>query len=213
MRTPTLIETVRIKDGGAPHWALHLRRLSESCRDLGVPLPGTLLLPEGGPDRVHRLEVGPKGVKTEDRPVGSTKPVRLVTARTPHQPYPHKTTDRAVFDRARAEAAAGGADDALLVTKGGGFVAECSIWAIFWWEEGLLCAPAPELGILRSVARMRLEEVIGKPAVRQVRVEGLAHRSIFVANSARGVVPVASLDGHVVPEAAETEELARRFWP
>jgi len=38
-------------------------------------------------------------------------------------------------------------------------------------------------------------------------------RSLFVANAVRGVVPVASLDGTAMPESAETNALARRFWP
>ena len=36
-----LIETVRIRDGVAPLWYLHLRRLAESCRALGIPLPAS----------------------------------------------------------------------------------------------------------------------------------------------------------------------------
>ena len=56
---PSLIETVRIRNGVAPLWYLHLRRLVTSCKALGVPLPGELLTPGGGPDRIHRLEGGP----------------------------------------------------------------------------------------------------------------------------------------------------------
>ena len=58
---PSLIETVRIRNGVAPLWYLHLRRLATSCKALGVPLPGELITPGGGADRVHRLEVGPQG--------------------------------------------------------------------------------------------------------------------------------------------------------
>jgi branched-subunit amino acid aminotransferase/4-amino-4-deoxychorismate lyase len=36
---------------------------------------------------------------------------------------------------------------------------------------------------------------------------------MFVANSVRGVVPVATLDGSAIPAAPETEALATRFWP
>ena len=49
---PTLIETVRVRNRVAPLWYLHLRRLSESCRTLGVPFPLTFEVPSGGPDRV-----------------------------------------------------------------------------------------------------------------------------------------------------------------
>ena len=36
----TLIETVRLRNGAAPLWYLHVRRLATSCRALGVPIPG-----------------------------------------------------------------------------------------------------------------------------------------------------------------------------
>ncbi len=45
----TLIETVRIRNGAAPLWYLHLRRLAGSCKALGVPLPGELLTPKAAP--------------------------------------------------------------------------------------------------------------------------------------------------------------------
>ncbi len=64
-RIPSLIETVRIRNGVAPFWYLHLRRIASSCKALGVPLPGELLTPAGGPDRVHRLEVGPRGAPSQ----------------------------------------------------------------------------------------------------------------------------------------------------
>ena len=39
----TLIETIRVRQGAAPLWYLHLRRLAVSCKALGIPLPGELL--------------------------------------------------------------------------------------------------------------------------------------------------------------------------
>ena len=68
---PTLIETIRIRNGVAPLWYLHLRRLSESCRALGVPFPLRMDVPSGGPDRVVRLEVGPRGMVVTERPFGA----------------------------------------------------------------------------------------------------------------------------------------------
>ena len=59
MRHPpvALIETIRIRNSVAPLWYLHLRRLAVSCKALGIPLPGELPPPAGGPDRIHRLQV------------------------------------------------------------------------------------------------------------------------------------------------------------
>jgi branched-subunit amino acid aminotransferase/4-amino-4-deoxychorismate lyase len=209
---PNLIETVRIRNGAAPLWYLHLRRLATSCKALGVPLPGELLTPSGGADRIHRLEVGLRGVQLSERPVGSTAPVGLVVARETHRPYPHKTTERDQFDRALKEARAAGADDGVMLTAGG-YVAECAVWGLFWWEEGRLCTPAFELGVLQGVARARLEELSGGLVERRVRLEDLVGRSLFVANAARGVVPVARLEGRSVPQDPGTTRLSGSFWP
>jgi branched-subunit amino acid aminotransferase/4-amino-4-deoxychorismate lyase len=209
---PSLIETVRIRNGMAPLWYLHLRRLATSCKALGVPLPGELITPEGGADRIHRLEVGPRGLRLSERPVGSTAAVALTLATVTHRPYPHKTTDRTQFDRAQEEARAAGADDALMLTAGG-YVAECSVWGLFWWDAGRLCAPALDLGVLPGVARARLQELTGGLVERRVGMEELEGRSLLVANAARGVVPVASLEGRKVPQDPGTSRLSGSFWP
>jgi len=210
-RMPSLIETVRIRNGVAPLWYLHLRRLASSCKALGVPLPGELPTPSGGSDRIHRLEVDPHGLEVSQRPVGSNEPVSLVLARVTHRPYPHKTTERAQFDRAIEEARSAGADDAVLLSDGG-HVAECAIWGLFWWEGNRLCAPPLSLGILPGVARARLEELTGGIAERRVRPEEITGRGVFVANAARGVVPVASFQGRPVPQDSGTARLSASFW-
>jgi 4-amino-4-deoxychorismate lyase len=208
----TLIETVRIRNGAAPLWYLHVRRLATSCRALGVPIPTELITPEGGADRVHRLLVSRRGVVAGERPVGSTAPVRLITSKVVHRPYPHKLVERERFDRALADAKAMGADDGLLLTVGGQ-VAETAIWGIFWWEDGRVAAPALEIGVLPGVGRARIGEIVGEIQERKVTLDEIRGRPLFVANSVRGVVPVATLDGAAVPEAPETEALASRFWP
>ena len=208
----TLIETVRIRNGAAPLWYLHVRRLAASCRALGVPIPTELITPEGGADRVHRLLVSRRGVVVGERPVGSLAPVRLITSKVVHRPYPHKLVDRERFDRALAEAKAAGADDGLLLTVGGQ-VAETAIWGLFWWEDGRVTAPPLEIGVLPGVARARITELVGEVHERTATVEEIRDKSPFVANAVRGVIRVATLDGAVVPENAETEALAGRFWP
>jgi branched-subunit amino acid aminotransferase/4-amino-4-deoxychorismate lyase len=206
-----LIETVRVRSGVAPLWGLHLRRLLRSCRELGVPFPLEFTVPAGGADRVQRLEVSAHGVQVSEREVGSVEPVRLITSRVVHEPYPHKTTERAQFDRALADAATAGADDALLLAEGG-WVGETAIWGIYWWEGKRLCAPPLGLGILTSVARARIGELV---PIEEGRVErrALERRSLFVANAARGIVEVAALDGVPRPGSAATRALQARFWP
>jgi branched-subunit amino acid aminotransferase/4-amino-4-deoxychorismate lyase len=208
----SLIETVRIRGGRAPLWYLHLRRLAGSCKALGVALPGELLTPEGGHDRVHRMEVGPRGLSLSERPVGIVEPVRLISAGVVHQPYPHKTTERAQFDRVLHEAKAAGADDGLMFTAAG-FAAEAAIWSLFWWDDGRVCGPELSLGVLPGVARARLAEITGGLQERRLRRPELDRVHFFLANAVRGVVQVASLDGRRVAPSAATDALAARFWP
>ena len=206
----SLIETVRILGGRAPLWHLHLRRLVASCKALGVPFPPEFEVPAGGADRVHRIVVGPKGKQVSEREVGPVRPVRLITCRVVHQPYLHKTMDRGQFAEAAAQAEAAGADDGLMLTAEG-VVAECAIWSIFWWEGETLCAPALAVGVLPGVARMRIAELV--PVVeRKTRRTGLDRVPLFVANAARGIVHVASLDGHAESPHNETAKLQQRFW-
>ena len=112
---------------------------------------------------------------------------------------------------ALAEARAAGADDALLVNEGG-YVTECAIWTLFWWEGDLICTPALMLGILPGVARARIAELAGDLAERRVRVGDIEGRSLFVANAVRGVVPVRSFQGHPVPQNPGTSRLSASFW-
>jgi 4-amino-4-deoxychorismate lyase len=206
-----LIETVRLRGGEAPLWGLHLGRLFRSCAELGVPPPLELAVPAGGPDRIHRLTVGARGVDVTERPVGPTSPVDLITTSVVHRPYPHKTTARSSFDRALADARRAGADDAVMLTEGAK-VAECAIWSLFWWgEQGELCTPALELGVLPGVARDRIGALV---PLRQQSVgrDALDGRPLFVANAVRGVVSVKRLDGRLVPDFSATEPLRARFW-
>ncbi|HEY0350667.1 MAG TPA: aminotransferase class IV [Gemmatimonadales bacterium] len=209
---PVLIETIRVQQGAAPLWYLHLRRLAVSCKALGIPLPGELPPPEGGPDRIHRLEVGMRGVQVTERLVGSSDPVKLIVSRIAHHSYPYKTTDRAQFDRALDTARGAEADDALLLTPGG-FVAETAIYSIFWWENQRLCAPALDLGILPGVGRARVIELAGQVEERRSAWNEIRGSPLFVVNSVRGIVKVAAVQGEPVPASRETDALGARFWP
>jgi branched-subunit amino acid aminotransferase/4-amino-4-deoxychorismate lyase len=207
-----LIETIRIRNGVAPLWYLHLRRLATSCKALGIPLPGELPTPGGGSDRVHRLEIGMRGVQVSERLVGPTEPVKLIISRIAHHPYPHKTTDRAQFERALDKARGAEADDALLLTPGG-FVAETAIYSVFWWESGTLCAPALDIGILPGVGRARVVEIVGPVEERKTTWKELQGAPLFLVNAVRGVVKVSAVQDDAVPPSAHTDALATRFWP
>lgn len=206
-----LIETVRVRNGAAPLWYLHLRRLVASCQTLGIPFPRVLEVPEGGDDRVHRLEVGARGTTVTTRPVGPTAPIRLITTGVPHLNYRYKTTGRIQFERAAEEAARAGGDDGLMLTSLGE-VAEATIWCLFWWEGDTLCAPALDLGILPGVSRMRIEELHGPVAERRVGRRAITGQSLFLSNAVRGIVEVVTLDRVEVPSHPGTGALRDRFW-
>ena len=207
----TLIETVRLRNGAAPLWYLHVRRLATSCRALGVPIPVELPTPEGGPDRVHRLLVSRRGVVAGERPVGSMAPVRLITAKVVHRPYPHKLVDRERFDRALADAKAAGADDGC-----------CSRWVAKsrrlrsgessggrmgrWWPRRSSSA------ILPGVARARIEELVGDIAERKdTGGDPWPERVRGERRAGRGSGGLARR--HNMPDFAANRALARRFWP
>ena len=210
--TPALIETMRIRNGAAPLWYLHIRRLATSCKALGIPLPGELPPPEGGLDRTVRWEVGMRGVQESERLVEPVEAVKLIISRIAHHPYPHKTTERAQFDRARDKARGAEADDALLLTPGG-YLAETAIWSVFWWEGGKLCAPALELGILPGVGRARIMELAGPIEERRATWSEVRGLPLFLANAVRGVAKVSAVQDDPVPSAKQTDELAAHFWP
>ena len=219
-----LIETMRGHGGRLPLLGRHLARLRGSLAALGRPAPPGDLAElaraaagggagEGGmhADRVVRLallEGAPTITTRDDLHVA---PPAVIVATEPHAPYPHKTTARGVFDRARAEARALGADDALLVTPAG-YIAEGTTWSVFWWEGGRLCTPALDLGILPGVGRARVMELAEVAEVRVTATE-FAGRSLFLVNAVRGIVPIGSFRGRDVHLDARTGELSHRFWP
>ena len=209
--SPALIETIRVRNGTTPLWPLHLARLWRSCSVLGLSIP-TLVVPARGEDRAVRLELSNRGPAWSSRPLGGTDPVKLVTSRIKHTPYRDKTTDRDQFDAALAEAQAVAADDALMLTDEG-MVAECSMFALFWWEGNRVCTPALSLGVLPSVSRMRIAEVVGGVSEREVVRSSLPAAGVFVANAVRGIVSVASIDRVSCAENPATADLRARFWP
>jgi len=211
-----LIETMRAKDGRLPWLARHVARLRASLAALGAPeLPDALAdlvrFAAGPGDRVVRLQVTDGLAEISTREVNAEQGINVMVAHDVHHPYPHKTTRRDQFGRALANARRAGANDALLVTADG-FVAEGTAWNLFWWENGDLCTPAAELGILPGLGRKRIMELIAVKEER-VPVAALAGRSLFLVNAVRGIVEIAAFGDARVPRDARTAELASRFWP
>ena len=218
VRMPGLIETMRVRGGRIPFLERHLSRLERSRAVLGLPQPaqdiGALVTPFAGTDdAVLRIEVCDGRATMTVRDVRALAPPAIITASQPHQPYLHKTTERAAFARAAAEAAAARAEDALLLTRDG-WVAEGAVWNVFWWEGEMLRTPGLDVGVLPGIGRTRVLELAGAGVTegRYPRA-ALDGRSLFLTNAVRGVVAIASLDGVAVPAHPRTADLARRFWP
>jgi branched-subunit amino acid aminotransferase/4-amino-4-deoxychorismate lyase len=212
-----LIETMRVRDGHIPFLDRHLARLGRSLGELGLPKPSqdvaALVRPFAGTgDAVLRVEVRDGRASVTVRELPQLGPPAVITASEPHQPYPHKTTERDCFTDAGQEADVAEADDALLLTPEG-WVAEGTAWTVFWWEGGTLRTPALDLGILPGVGRARVLEVANRAEQDRYRKPALAGKSLFLTNAVRGIVPIASLDGAPVPADPRTGELAQRFWP
>jgi branched-subunit amino acid aminotransferase/4-amino-4-deoxychorismate lyase len=212
-----LIETVRVRDGRLPFLERHLARLGRSLGGLGLPKPSqdvvALVRPFAATgDAVLRVEVRDGRASVTVRELPQLGPLAVITASEPHQPYPHKTTERDCFTDAGQEAEVAEADDALLLTPEG-WVAEGTVWSVFWWEGDTLRTPALDLGILPGVGRARVLELVKRAEQDRYRKQALAGKSLFLTNAVRGIVPIASLDGAPVPADPRTAELAQRFWP
>jgi 4-amino-4-deoxychorismate lyase len=211
-----LIETMRVREGRIPLLPRHLTRLVRSGSELGLRAPSqdvaALVAPfaETG-EAVMRVEVEDGRATVTVRALPSLEPPAVITASAPHQPYVHKTTERDCFEEAAEEAEIAEADDALLLTHEG-WVAEGTVWSLFWWERDGLQTPALDLGILPGIGRARVAELA--PVVEaRVRRGALDGRSVFLVNAVRGIVPIAALDGLAVPVDGRTAELGRNFWP
>ncbi len=204
----TLLETIGVWQGRAPLLRLHQERLDGSSVALGVR-PASLDPPRDRDGIVScRLTEGVVSYRWRPRP--EPGPVRLATAPEPLRPYPHKTSQRRQFETAGAWARGHGADEALILADGG-LVAESGIWAVCWWEGQTVAGPPLTLGILPSVARRWLLEQGVELVERELPRAGTGGKSLFLANAARGVVEVGSLDGDPVSAHPGTVALAAFF--
>jgi len=212
-----LIETMRVREGRIPFLERHLARLERSLRALGLPRPArdvaALVTPFSGTgNAVLRVEVCDGRATVTVRELPALDAPAVITAAEPHRPYPNKTTERDCFLDAAEEAEIAEADDALLLTPEG-WVAEGTVWNVFWWDGDRLRTPAEDVGILPGIGRARVLELAGTVEQGRYARQVMEGKGLFLTNAVRGIVPLASLDGVRVPADPRTAELARRFWP
>ncbi len=220
---PALFETMRVRGGVLPFLDQHLARLAHGATTLHLPPPSAVLrtialerAADGPADRVLRLGWSADGAAWSEREVGPERPWHVVTVGVQHRPYPVKSEDRLMFDRALAEAEAVGADEPLMLAADGN-VAETARFAVVWWDADVLCVPDPTLGVLPSVGLARIlvlatERGIPVAAGRYARAS-LDGRSVALVNAVRGIVPVGTLDGAQVVAPPALSALAEAFWP
>lgn len=111
----------------------------------------------------------------------------------------HKVGSRLLNVLARAEAESAGADEALILNTSGE-VLEAASGNVFWVQRNLVLTPPSAIGALPGVTRAIVLELCAALGIttqkRKVPVEALQTADgMFVTNSARGIVNVASLDG------------------
>lgn len=201
----SILETMRWR----PHEGFflldrHLARAAAAARYFQIPFDRAAIVRTlsdaaaafGGEGRRVRLLLGQDGgVAVEAQPFVPPcpgTPVAYIVARTrldADDPFVrHKTTRRAVYDAAAAEAAAAGADEALLL-NGAGALADGGRSTLFVERDGVWLTPPLADGALDGCLRRELIET-GPREIREERIwpQMLADASaVYVGNAVRGL--------------------------
>lgn len=233
-----LFETVRVAGGRPRHLARHLARLRQGAEILAIPLAAGaaeravdgLLAAAGLSAGILRLTVtrgeGPRGLLPpphpsptilatlspwEALPAQTRLAVATVTRRNEHSPLSRiKSLNMLDNVLARAEAAAAGADEALLLNTAGR-VAEAAAANLFALIDGAIVTPPVAEGALPGIARalaMAELAVVERP----LALADLRRASGILLTSSLGVRAVSALDGRPLPpggSAALAERLTR----
>jgi len=217
-----LFETIRVKDGKVPFLERHIARLSASCQALERPAPAPEIAERirqhhsaSTGDIIMRVTLDERGERIDNRPVPEPGPMRIVFSGTHHQPYPHKTTDRAVFDRARSRVVPYRADETVMLTSDG-VLAEGAVTNVFFWLGSVLCTPSLDLGILPGIGRARVLEIARERKI-EVREDHFSRTDIqglpmFLVNSVRGVLETTVHGDWRRERDDRTLRLAEHFW-
>ena len=197
-----LIETMLFEGGACALLERHLERLTASADYFGFPLERDAALEalaaatdgRGEPARV-RLTLNARGeIRVETAPIPEPREFRVAWG---HEPVDerdiflyHKTSERAVYERARA--AAPDADDVLLVNSRGEVTEGC-IGNLVVELEGRRYTPPVECGLLEGVFRAELL------AQRQIETRILTPKEVdasskrWLVNALRGWIPIGRL--------------------
>jgi 4-amino-4-deoxychorismate lyase len=202
----SLIETLRWEpEAGFVRLERHLARLMRSAAALGLSraegaqdaliaaLPPSAL-PGIAPLRI-RLELFADGrIDVQAVPFTPLAPdtiwrLKIATTRLASTDplLRHKTSRRAAYTAARAEFPATQAEEVILINEHGE-LCEGTITSLFLDDgSGILKTPPLTSGLLAGVLRQELLET-GKVIEHILRTEDLAHGTVFVGNSLRGLI-------------------------
>jgi 4-amino-4-deoxychorismate lyase len=198
----SLIETLCFEpDAGFIRLRLHLARLTRSARRVGFPEPvsaaATLSEAVNGASQTLRVRLtldrqGRMEVTTAPfarLPADTLWTVRIANSRLDSNDklLRVKTTNRAVYDAARAEYASSDADEVIMLNQRGE-VCEGTITSVFLDDgSGILRTPPISCGLLAGVLRTELicqrKARVGRISVQELRVG-----SLHVGNSLRGLI-------------------------
>jgi branched-chain amino acid aminotransferase len=232
-----LFETLRARAGQPVLAERHFARLREGARLLDIPIlhdehvlaaeMAELLAASGIAEGALRLTLtrgpAPRGVlpPAEPRPTllmtaaalpPPAGPARLilasVTRRNEHSPLSRlKSLNYLDNILARQEAAARGADDALLLNLRGA-VTESSIANLFLVLDGALVTPPLADGVLPGIARGLMIERCGA-AERSILPEELARAEAGFLSNSLGLRPIAAIEGRELEAPGAAFETCR----
>lgn len=126
-----------------------------------------------------------------------------------------KTANKLLQIAARADAEAGGFNDALLLNADG-FVAESSTGNVFWFVAGYLHTPVLETGALPGVTRAAVIELARSSGIlvteaRATREQLTSADGAFLTMSGLGLVEVVRLDETAIPSSPHTSVLLEAY--
>jgi branched-subunit amino acid aminotransferase/4-amino-4-deoxychorismate lyase len=127
-----------------------------------------------------------------------------------------KTCNKLPQVLARAQAELQAADEALLANTEG-FLVEGAAGNLFWIQQGTVCTPPLDCGILAGVTRQVVLDLCRelRVPVQQRNITGpeLAQtEGVFLSLSSSGIVQAVSLDRQPLTRSPLTERLHRRYW-
>jgi branched-chain amino acid aminotransferase len=211
LRGDGVFEVIRLYAGRPFALSEHLDRLERSAAAIELPVErepleteiSALLAEFGEHEGQLRLVItrgGRRLAATENLPpMGDTVSLASVTYSPTVILTGVKSLSYAANMQATRLAKAQGADEAVLVTPDG-IVLEPPTSTIFWTsDDGTLCTPSLEAGILASITRNRILDELDVTEG-EFSVDDLhGAREAFLASTVREVQPVSAIDGAELP--------------